>query len=69
MKLLRALAALLIAAPFVVATFLAGCTHTGPQQEASADAVPAEPHLTLEEGKRVAAERGVPVLVDFWSPT
>ena len=69
MKLLRALAALLIAAPFVVAAFLAGCTHMGPQQEASADAAPAEPHLTLEEGKRVAAERGVPVLVDFWSPT
>jgi hypothetical protein len=68
-RLLRALAALLVAAPFVVAAFLAGCTGTEPRSGAGAEAAPGERHLTLDEGKRLAAERGVPVLVDFWSPT
>lgn len=69
MKPLRALAALLVAAPFVVAAFLAGCTQTATNPEAGSDATAAEHHLTLDEGKQLAAERGVPVLVDFWSPT
>lgn len=68
MKLVRAVAAVLVAVPFVVAALLAGCSRHGGEPPsggvASEHATP-----TLEEGKRLAAERGVPVLVDFWAPT
>lgn len=71
MRVLRSMAALLAAVPFVVAALLAGCTRTDGARTEAAGAVHGseETHLSLEDGKRLAAERGVPVLVDFWSPT
>lgn len=68
MKLVRAVAAFLVAVPFVVAALLAGCSRHD-AEPATAGGGAGEARLTLEEGKKLAAERGVPVLVDFWSPT
>lgn len=69
MRLLRAVAALLVATPFVVAALLAGCTRSTPGEARIADAPAESMHISLEEGKHLAAERRVPVLVEFWSPT
>lgn len=68
MKLSRAVAAVLVALPFVVAALLAGCSRHGAEPAAGGGGA-GEAGLTLEEGKKLAAERGVPLLVDFWSPT
>jgi hypothetical protein len=68
MKIVRAVAAVLVAVPFMVAALLAGCSRQG-EEPSPASAVSGEAALTLEEGKRLATERGVPILVDFWAPT
>lgn len=66
---MRALAALLVAIPFVIAALLAGCTHERGAENDESTTPASEAPLSLEEGRRLAAERGVPVLVDFWAPT
>ena len=58
-------------AGLMASAWLAGCS--SPQRsEKVADARPAEEAhhpATLEEAKALASERGVPILVDFYSPT
>lgn len=53
-------AARLVVATALAAAFLGGCT---PPVNV------AERHLSLDEAKAVAAEKGLPVLLDFYSPT
>jgi hypothetical protein len=67
-KIVRAIAAVLVAVPFVVAALLAGCSGHGSGSR-TADVASEHATPTLEEGKKLAAQRGVPVLVDFWAST
>ncbi len=68
MKLGRAVAEALVAVPFVVAALLAGCSPHGNEPHSS-DSASEHTTATLEEGKRLAAKRGKPILVDFWAST